>query len=118
MTRDITIDDTEFMGAVKTRFLTVDITNYDDDSNGDGESFTPTDAGMNRFQQVIAETDPGASTGANTQINAVAQYDSSAEALRLFQQSDSGGTDSDADLVEAPSDANEGTVVNVTAMGK
>ena len=118
MTRDITVDDTEFAGAMKFRIVTVDVTNYDDDTGGDGEPLAPADVGMSRFQHVSAEVDPGATTAATTQVNAVAQFDSANDALRLFQQSDSGGTDSDADLVEVPSDANEGTVVNVLAVGR
>lgn len=118
MTREITVNDTEFAGAMKVRILTVDITNYDDDTGGDGEPLAPADVGMSRFQHVSVEVDPGAATGATTQVNAVAQFDSENEALRLFQQSDSGGGDSDADLVEVPSDANEGTVVNVFAVGR
>jgi len=51
------------------RFFEVDITNYDDDTNGDGEAFDETDAGMSRIQHVDVHVDPGAASDATTQVN-------------------------------------------------
>lgn len=48
MTKSVTINDTEFAGAMKVRIADVDITSY---TNG-GEGFTPSDMGMHRFQFV------------------------------------------------------------------
>lgn len=48
MTKSVTINDTEFAGAMKVRIADVDITSY----TADGEPFTPSDMGMHRFQFV------------------------------------------------------------------
>lgn len=117
MTKSVTIQNTEFAGAMKVRVVDVDITNYDDGDAGNGESFTPSDAGMHRFQFVSPEVKYGEG-GANTTVTCVAQYDWSQESIRLLQQSDSGGTDSDADFVEVPGNGNEGVLVRVTCFGR
>lgn len=117
MTRDITVTDTEFPGAMKVRFVDVDITDYDSDGAGDGEPFAPSDIGMHRFQTVNAEVKFGEGS-ATTVVNCVAQYDYQNNSIRLLQQSDSGGTDSDADLIEVPSNAGEGAVVRLECKGR
>lgn len=117
MTKTVDIISTEFAGAMKVRIVDVDITNYDDGANGNGESFTASDAGMHRFQAVSAEVKYGEG-GASTVQDCVAQYDWGQESLRLLQQSDSGGTDSDAELVEVPQNSNEGAKVRVTCFGR
>lgn len=117
MTRDIDITDTEFPGAMKVRFADVDISNYDSDTGGDGEPLAPSDVGMHRFQVVNVQVKPGEGSATNVQ-NCVAQYDYQNNSIRLYQQSDSGGTDSDAELVEVPSDSNEGAMVRVEAKGR
>lgn len=117
MTKSVDIQDTEFAGAMKVRVVDVDITNYDDDGAGDGESFVPSDAGMHRFQDVQAQVMFGEG-GAGAVQNCVAQYDWNAESIRLLQQSDTGDTDADAELVEVPSNANEGAKVRVTCFGR
>lgn len=117
MTSTIDITDTEFAGAMKVRIADVDITNYDDDANGDGESFTPSDAGMHRFQAVIPEVKVGAG-GASTVADAVAQYDWSNEAIRLFEQANDGTGTADDPLTEVPSNSNEGVEVNVICIGR
>jgi len=114
MTRTINqLERPEFAGGMEFRFFEVDITNYDDDGNGDGEAFNAGDAGMSRLQHVEVEVDPGASSGATTTVNAVAQYDYQNGAIRLFY----GGTDG-ADLSEVASNADEGAVVRVKAIGR
>jgi len=105
MTSTVTIDETEYMGAVTTRFVEVDVTNYDDDGNSDGESFIPADVSMRRFQAVHADVNDG--TGM------VASYDEDAEAIRLHYA----GTDGN-DLSEVTSNNNEGARVRVICMGR
>lgn len=117
MTREINVTATEFLGAVKTRFVDVDITNYDDDGGGDGEPFSPASVGMNRFQHVDAEVVYG-SGSATTVVNCVAQYDESTGAIRLLVQSDNGGTEANAELVELASNADEGAYVRLACMGR
>lgn len=117
MTKSVDIQDTEFAGAMKVRIVDVDITNYDSDAGGDGEGFTPSDAGMHRFQAVDLERKVGEG-GATTVQKCVAQYDWSNESIRLYQQSDSGSTDADADLVEVPSNSNEGAKVRAVCLGR
>jgi len=117
MTNNISVTSTEFLGAVKTRFVDVDITNYDDDTGSDGESFTPSDIGMSRFQHVSAEVIYG-SGSANTVVNCVAQYDESTGAIRLLVQSDNSGSDANTELVELASDNNEGALVRLACMGR
>lgn len=106
MTKTVNIEETEYMGAVTTRFVEVDVTNYDDDAAGDGESFVPADVSMRRFQAVIAEVADG--TGVK------AHYDESAQAIRLFESSGTAG----ANLAEVDSNANEGATLKVTCMGR
>lgn len=120
MSRNIDITDTEFPGAMKVRFVDVDVTNYDDGVENPtvpGELVEPSDVGMNRFQVVNAQVKPGEGT-ANTVQSCVAQYDYQNNSVRLYQQSDSGGGDSDAELVEVPSDANEGAMVRLEVKGR
>lgn len=117
MTKTVDIVSTEFAGAMKVRIVDVDITNYDDGAGGNGESFTPSDAGMHRFQAVNPEVKFGAG-GATTVQKCVAEYDWSNESIRLLQQSDASGADSDAELVEVPQNSNEGVEVRVTCFGR
>lgn len=117
MANSITITDTEFAGAMKVRVVEVDITNYDDDANSDGESFTPADAGMRRFQQVVPEAMNGEG-GATTVVNAVAQYDYANEALRLLVQSNDGTGTANDELVELGSNNNEGVKLKVLCFGR
>ncbi|MFB6284586.1 MAG: hypothetical protein ABEK59_11785 [Halobacteria archaeon] len=103
-------------GNLVMRVFELDITNYDDDSGSDGESFGPADANMRRFVEVRANVmyEEG---GATTVQKCVAQYDYANNAIRLLQQSDSGSTDSDAELVEVPSNSDEGVKVRVVTTG-
>lgn len=105
MTNTINIEETEYMGAVTTRFVEVDITNYDDDSGSDGESFVPADVSMRRFQDVQPNVIDG--TGY------VAQYDESTGALRLFESAGSSG-----ELAEVGSDGNNSATLRVTVLGR
>lgn len=117
MTRNISITDTEFPGAMKVRFVDVDVTNYDDDGNSDGEAVDPSDVGMHRFQVVNAQVKPGEGT-ATTVKNCVAQYDYQNNAVRLYEQSNDGtGTGSD-ELVELPSNSDEGAMVRLECKGR
>jgi hypothetical protein len=114
MTRQINrLERPEFAGGMEFRFFEVDITNYDSDGGGDGEAFNAADAGMSRLQHVDAQVDPGTSSGANSQVNAVAQYDYDTGSIRLFY----GGTDG-AELSEVGSNADEGAVVRIKAIGR
>ena len=112
MTSTIDILDTEFVGQMRTRIVEVDVTNYDDNAGGDGESFSPKDAGLNRFKHVSAEVNPGGGS-AGTVVNAVAQYDWDEEALRLYYA----GTDG-SELSEVSSNANEGAEVRLMCFGQ
>ena len=112
MTRTIDIRDTEFVGQMRTRIVDVDITNYDDDAAGDGEAFSPKDAGLNRFKHVSAEVNPGSGSATN-EVNAVAQYDWENESIRLYY----GGTDGD-ELSEVGSNADEGAEVRLMCFGQ
>lgn len=113
MANSITRDGVEFAGAMEVRFFDVDITNYDSDGSGDGEAFSPSDAGMQRFQNVVCTVKPNAGSGATTALNAVAQYDYANESIRLYH---SGGAD--GEMAEASSNADEGAVVRVMAIGR
>lgn len=93
MSHTTTINDTEFMGAVKTRFLEVDIDNYEQGA----ETFGPTDAGMNRFQQVVVEVADDSMLSAH--------YDAANGVIRLVD----GG---------AEAAAGETASLSVTTMGK
>jgi len=53
MTATVDVLDTEFAGAMKVRIVEVDVTSY----TASGEPFTPSDAGMHRFQFVAAQSD-------------------------------------------------------------
>jgi hypothetical protein len=117
MTRDISVTDTEFPGAMKVRFVDVDITNYDDGSNGNGEPFAPSDIGMHRFQTVNAEVKYGEGD-ATTVVNCVAQYDYQNDSIRLLHQSNDGTGTTDDELVEVPSDSNEGAMVRLECKGR
>lgn len=116
MARTISPGEVEYAGAMEFRFFEVDITNYDSDTTGDGEAFSPSDAGMSRFQRVICEVDPNAGSGANNVVAAVAQYDYTNQSIRLFGH-DAGDTGVSG-LTELGSDNNEGAVVKVTAIGR
>lgn len=117
MTKTVDIKDTEFAGAMKVRIVDVDITNYDDGAGGSGESFTPSDAGMHRFQAVNPEVMFGEG-GATTVLNCVAEYDWANTSIRLLHQSNDGTGTSDDALVEVPSNSNEGAKVRVTCFGR
>jgi len=105
MTRTINIEETEYPGAMTQRFVEVDITNYDDDTSGDGESFVPGDVSMRRFQDVTPKVIDG--TGY------VAQYDESADALRLFESAGSAG-----EMAEVGSDGNNSATLRVSVLGR
>lgn len=82
MTKTVDVDEpTEYMGGVTTRFVEVNITDYDDASAGNGESFTPADVSMRRFQTVIAEV--------NEDNGYTANYDEDEQSIRLYD----GGTE-------------------------
>lgn len=109
MTYELDRGELEFLGPVKVRHFTMEITNYDDDAAGDGEPFQAADAGFNRIMhcRTFAQGD-----------GVAAAYDENTGAIRLYQQAnDAGGTANDP-LVEAPSNSNEAATVQVTVMGK
>ncbi|AGM11727.1 hypothetical protein HCTV5_121 [Halovirus HCTV-5] len=110
MTKTVTIEETEYMGAVTTRFVEVDITNYDDEGDGDGEEFVPADVSMRRFQAVIPEVKDG--TGLT------ASYDESAGSIRLFGQNNDGTGTATDNLTEVPSNNTEGATLTVICMGR
>lgn len=105
MTSTITIDETEYMGAVTTRFVTVDITNYDDEGDSDGEEFVPADVSMRRFQAVVAEVQD--SNGI------VAHYDEANQTIRLYESAGS-----NSNLSEVTSNNNEGAKLRLICMGR
>lgn len=94
MTRDITVESTEFAGNMKVRHATVDVTSY---NNGAGEDLTPADLGMNRFQHVSVNVQD---TSAD-----VANFHGDVDKLRVF----AGGTEY--------TDTNS-VVLSVTAFGR
>lgn len=105
MTKTINIEETEYPGAMTQRFVEVEITNYDDDAGGDGESFVPGDVSMRRFQDVQPKVIDG--TGY------VAQYDEDTGALRLFESAGSAG-----EMAEVGSDGNNAATLRVTVLGR
>lgn len=92
MTKSVTLDGTEFAGAMKVRFADVDITSY----TAGGESFTPNDAGMHRFQYVAANS---------TENGYVFVYDYTNETVKAYEASTDGST-----LDEAAGTTDVGTV--------
>lgn len=98
MSYTVDIEDTEFQGAVKARYAVVDIDSY---STG-GESLSPNDVGLNRFQGVDCYVRDGSGY--------VAQYDEESNSLLLRGDGDGTGDT----LPEAPS----GTAVSVRFVGK
>lgn len=85
-------------GNLKLRVEELDITNYDDDSNGDGESFAPGDVNMRRFVFVLALETTGSAQWA--------KYDESNNAVRLYTSSG-----------EVASDGNNTGTVKIIAVG-
>jgi len=79
MAYDLTIEDTEFMGAVKARIAVIDITSY----TSGGEDVSPNDVGLNRIQSVTTYVRDG--------TNQIAQYDETNEKLRLLESGDGAG---------------------------
>lgn len=102
-----------YFGDWKVRTFTMDITNYDDGSNGNGEPFTPSDAGMHRFRHVLVDS-IGAGTATNNFEGSVAIYDEDVEGVRLYVT----GGSADAELNELPAAGNNGALVRITAIGK
>ncbi|AGM11973.1 hypothetical protein DNAM5_114 [Haloarcula californiae tailed virus 1] len=100
MAKTVTIDDTEYMGAVTTRFVTVDVSSY-----SGGEGFVPADVNMRRFQAVTVEVADG--TGYS------ASYDEGAEAIRLYESAGASG-----EMAEVTSVANSPVTLRVTCMGR
>lgn len=101
---DITIDGTEFPGAMKVRFVTVEITDYDTG----GKTLTPNTVGMNRFQSVRADVVDGSGY--------VATYDRYDDALVLRGESNDGTGTGDEPLSEAASGTS--AEVSVMALGR
>lgn len=66
-------------GNLKMRVQEMDITDYDDDGSGDGESFAPADVNFRRFVFVQA-----LETSASTQW---AKHDEATNAVRLYTSS-------------------------------
>ena len=105
MARNVTIDQTEFAGAMKVRFITFDITSY----SAGGESLDPTDAGMHRFQKVNADVSDG--TGY------VAQYNVDTGNVMLFGGTeDSTGSGGSIELQEASSGSS--ATVSLMVLGR
>lgn len=102
---------------MKVRFVDVDITNYDDGGGGNGEALSASDVGMHRFQNVVAQVKPGEGSATTVQ-NCVAQYDYQNNSIRLYEQSDNSGADADAELVEVPSNSDEGAMVRLECKGR
>lgn len=101
---EITIEGTEFPGAMKVRFVTVEITDYDTG----GQTITPNTLGMDRFQSVRADVVDGSGY--------VAQYDRYSDALLLQGDSNDGTGTADDPLTEAGSGAT--AEVSIMALGR
>jgi hypothetical protein len=99
MSYSTTIEDTEFMGAVKARYAVIDIDSY----TSGGEDVSPNDVGLNRFQGVDCYVRDGSAY--------VAQYDEENE--KLILRGDGDGTS------ETLPEASAGTgTVSVRFVGK
>lgn len=98
MSYSTTIEDTEFMGAVKARYAVIDIDSY---TTG-GEDVAPNDVGLNRFQAVEAYVRDGSGY--------VAEYDETTNSLLIRTDGDGTG----GNLPEVAS----GTTVSVRFVGK
>lgn len=105
-------ESTTFFGEWKVRTFQVDISNYDDDAGSDGESFTPADAGMNRFLHVHTDV-IGAGSATTGMAGSLAHYDESTGAIRLYHSAGA-----DGEMAEMSSNADEGALVRVTCIGK
>lgn len=96
----------ESVGSMYARTFEVDISNYDDDGSGDGESFTVNDALLqNRFFTppfVRVVDDSGY----------VARYNVETNSIRLYESAGSQG-----ELTEVASDGNNSATLEVTCLG-
>jgi hypothetical protein len=98
MSYTVDIEDTEFQGAVKARYAVVDIDSY---STG-GESLSPNDVGLNRFQGVDCYVRDGSPY--------LAQYDEVNNLLIIRGE--------DGDTNETLPEASGGTALSVRFVGK
>lgn len=111
-------ENTKVLGDLRVRSFKMDITNYDDDGNGDGEAFSPDDpaVGMRRGVHILVDV-IGAGTATNTYKGSTAIYDEDTGSVRLYVQANDGtGTAADS-LTELPSNGNNGALVRVTVLG-
>jgi hypothetical protein len=72
-------------GNLNLRVYEMDVSNYDDDTGGDGEAFAPVDANMRRFVYVGASETSAAAQWA--------KYDEATGAVRLYNSSGEVGSD-------------------------
>jgi len=98
-------------GQHELRVWDMDISNYDDDSGGDGESLTPTDVGLRRFTWVMPIV-VGEGSATNSMKGVEAMYDEENDAIRLFY---SEGVE--AEMREMTSNADEGARVRLVCLG-
>lgn len=99
-------------GNLKLRIQRMEITNYDNDANGDGEAFAPSDVNMRRFVSVIPVVvdDGSASTTAMRGVNAM--WDEANNAVRLFHSAGA-----DGEMAEMTSNNNEGAELLLLCIG-
>lgn len=76
MTRSVTVDGTEYAGAMKFRFADVSVSSYE----SGGEDLTPQDLGMYRFQKVEVSVSNGDGFTAN--------YDESSGTIKVHGDGD------------------------------
>lgn len=115
MARSITLGDTEFFGPVTVTHNEMQVSNYDDEAAGDGESLIPNDVNLNRFLHVRVSVIDGQGIHATYDQSVGAEGEG---AIRLFRQANDGTGTANDQLVEVPSNSNVDATVQLTTFGK
>lgn len=101
-------------GNLIMRVVDVDITNYDDGNDGNGETLTPQELGLaRRFVTGHAEViGAGSASSGKEGVTAQFRVNSDPAELRLYEEAGSAG-----ELAEVSADADEGSKVRLTVIG-
>lgn len=99
-------------GNLYLRTFDMDISNYDDDTNSDGESFAPADVNFRRFVAVIPIVVGGGSASSSAMEGVTAEWEEANNNIRLYHSSGA-----DGEMAEMSSDSNEGTKLRLLCIG-
>lgn len=99
-------------GNLKMRVQRMEITNYDDDANSDGEAFAPADVNFRRFLFVIPVVVDDGSASTTAMRGVKAMWDEANNAVRLFHSAGS-----DGEMAEMTSNNNEGAELLLICVG-